>query len=73
MAKVSPSDEIAKNADMLKWFAGNMSLVVHAQHHARQMKATGLACALPDIVERIERAASPPVLRRDASVAASSL
>lgn len=73
MAKVSPSDEIAKNADMLKWFAGNMSLVVHAQHHARQMKATGLTCALPDMVERIERAASPPMLRRDASVAASSL
>jgi hypothetical protein len=73
MAKASPSDAIAANADMLKWFAGNMSLVVHAQHHARQMKATGLAWALPAIVDRIERAATPPVLKRDASVAASSL
>ena len=72
LVNASPSDAIAVNAGLVKKFAGNMSLVVHAQHHARQMKATGLSWALPVMVEQIERAAMP-MLRRDASAAASSL
>lgn len=73
VAKATPSDAIVKNAEMINWFAGNASLVVHARHHARQLHSTDIAAALPPIIEQIESAAALPKFTRDAAGAASSL
>jgi hypothetical protein len=54
LMNASVSDSIAQSAGMIKHFAKNSSHVVHAQHHARQLRAKGVTHALDTVVELIE-------------------
>jgi hypothetical protein len=50
------SDSIPTNAGMVRFFANNHSLAVHARHHARQMHAKGIGSAMKAVVQAIEAA-----------------